>query len=78
VRAGLQEAAENVVLRKQLRARIQNWGWRDKVKSHTMQPIICKKKDRQLAKVSHQGPCCVRASGLSRLLIECEFASGHQ
>ena len=35
-RAGLQEAAEKVVLRRQLRARIQNWGWRGKVKNHTM------------------------------------------
>ena len=78
MRAGLQEAAEKVVLRKQHRARIQSWGWRDKVKNYMMQLIICRKKYRQLAKVRHQGPCCVRASRLSRLLMEGEFTLGHQ
>lgn len=37
---------------------------------HMMQLTIHRKRDRQLAKVSHRVPDCVRASGLSRPLIE--------
>ena len=63
MRAGLQEAAEKVVLRKQHRARIQSWGWRDKMKNYMIQLIICRKKYRQLAKVGHQAPAVSGPAG---------------